>query len=192
MNIDQATKEKIFEKIEAILKESPISNDPIHAASTLKWVKVLRSDADDALEIAAYAHDMERGITKITNKDLKDMSSYNKDREEHSLRSVNFTADILKEFNCDPAFIKEVSHLIELHEVGGDPLSDALKDADSLAYFEHNVPLYLERNGLEKAKFKIKYMFDRVSSQKAKQLILEMKYNGPAIKELIQEVLEEK
>jgi len=188
MNIDKSTKEKIIKKLERIISESPISNDLIHANLVVKWVKVLKPNADDALEIAALAHDMERGITKITNKDLKNMSNYEKDREEHSLRSVKYTAETLEELGCDSKFIDEVSHLIELHEVGGDSDSDILKDADSIAYFEYNIPLYLKRNGLEKTKFKIKYMFDRVSSGKAKKIILEMEYE-PEVRKLIKEVL---
>ena len=37
----------------------------------------------------------------------------------------------------------EVSRLVEVHEVGGDPRSDLLKDADSISYFDVNLqPIY--------------------------------------------------
>lgn len=189
MKIDSTTKAKIIKKISEIISESPIDSDLIHASKTLNWVKVLEPEADDALQIAAYGHDIERGITKITNKDLKDMSNYEKDREEHSLRSVNYLSEILEEFGCSKEFVKKVSHLVELHEVGGDDASDILKNADSIAYFEYNIPFYLERMGLEKTKFKIKYMFDRVSSPVAREIILNLNYENPEIKKLINELL---
>lgn len=37
------------------------------------------------------------------------------------------------------------------HEVGGTPDADILKDADSLSYFDTNLPLYLRREGEEEA-----------------------------------------
>jgi hypothetical protein len=161
----------------------------VHAQKTLDWLLKLKPEADDAMQIAALGHDIERAITKITNKDLKDMSNYEKDREEHSLRSVKYLLEILEKYRFNKDFISKVSDLVSKHEIGGDSDSDLLKDADSVAYFDYNIPLYLERNGSEKTKFKIKYMYDRISNPLAKDFVLKLKYTDVNIGKLVRENL---
>ncbi len=55
---------------------------------------------------------------------------------------------ILRECIGGEALTQEVHRLVCLHEVGGDLRSDLLKDADSLSYFDVNLPRYFERGGL--------------------------------------------
>jgi len=38
---------------------------------------------------------------------------------------------------------------VRYHETGGDPRADLLRDADSLSYFDVNLPLYHAREGDE-------------------------------------------
>jgi hypothetical protein len=42
--------------------------------------------------------------------------------------------------------------LVTLHEVGGEPRSDLLKDADNISYFEVNMPIYYQREGWEETR----------------------------------------
>jgi len=63
-----------------------------------------------------------------------------------------------------------------------------LTDADSLAYFDYNVPSYLKRNGEERAKEKIKFMYDRLS-EKAKNLVKEIKYIDKTTEDLVFSVI---
>ncbi len=51
-------------KIEKIIKNSLVTEDPIHSKNTLEWLLKLKPDADEALQIAALAHDIERAIEK--------------------------------------------------------------------------------------------------------------------------------
>ncbi len=64
----------VKKEIKELLLKSPLKFDPVHSALTLKWLLKLKSNADEALQIAALAHDIERAVTGITEKDLKDYS----------------------------------------------------------------------------------------------------------------------
>lgn len=180
--------EEIKKEIEEIIKQSPVPTDMLHSESTLKWLLVLKPDADQALQIAALGHDIERSVFRITDANLEDMKNYEQARKEHSMRSVKVISELLEKHNFEKEFIDKIQLLVERHETGGDEESDILRDADSIAFFEHNVPVYLKRNGKEKALFKIKYMFKRVSD-KAKNIIGNVNYQDKEISDLIKEVL---
>ena len=64
--------------------------------------------------------------------------------------------------------------MVRHHEEGGDEESDIIKDADSLSYFDTNVTKHASKLvnvlGKEKVRNKINWMFNRISSEKAKEL----------------------
>ncbi len=150
----------------------------------------LKPDADEALKIAALSHDIDRAITKILEKDLNDYSKINEFKKEHSIRSAQFICNILKKHNYSQSIIDKVKHLVENHEFGGDLESDILMDADSLAYFEYNIPSYLKICGREKTKEKIKFMYKRLSA-KTKELVNQIKFKDKEIAELVKESISE-
>jgi len=180
--------ELIKKEVEGILPNSPLDFELIHARLVLKWVCELKPDADEALKIAALSHDIDRAITGITEKDLKDFSQLDEFKKEHSLRSAKFICDILSKHDYPIVIIEKVKHLVENHEFGGDMETSILTDADSLAYFDYNVPSYLKRNGEERAKEKIKFMYDRLS-EKAKNLVKEIKYIDKTTEDLVFSVI---
>jgi len=180
-------KTELLNRIKEILKKSPLEEDVIHAELVLKWVLELKNDADEALQIAAIAHDIDRAISKITESDLKNsIDGYVEYKKQHAIRSSKFIVEILEEYKYPSEFINKVSKLVEYHEVGGDPESDILRDADSLAYFEYNIPSYLKRNGEEKTKRKISFMYQR-ASDKVKERIKAMEYQDKLLDKLIKE-----
>ena len=71
------------EKIREAISKSNVPEDPIHAENTLKWVLYLKFDANDALQIAALAHDIDRA---------------NESRK--TLRSDFSNYDAFKAFSC--------------------------------------------------------------------------------------------
>lgn len=176
----------IRKKIEDILPDSPIEEELMHARLALKWVIKLKPDVDEALKIAAMSHDIERAITKITEKDLKDYSKIDEFKKEHSLRSAKFICDILKRYNYPQEIIDKVKYLVENHEVGGDEEANILRDADSLAYFDYNIPSYLKRNGEEQTREKIKFMYKRLSIE-AKELVKQINFKDKKINALVKE-----
>lgn len=180
----------IKKEIEEILPNSPIVEESKHAELVLKWVLELKPDADEALKIAALSHDIDRAVNKITEKDLKDHSNMSKFKKEHSMRSAIIICNILKKHNYPQKIIGKVKQLVENHEVGGDPESDILKDADSIAYFEYNIPFYLKRYARERTKEKIKFMYERMS-EKAKRLVHQIKFENKEIENMFEETVRE-
>lgn len=64
--------------------------------------------------------------------------------------------------------------LVSKHEVGGNDDQNLLKDADSISFFENNVDHFVNKKvgetSKEKVKDKFEWMFNRISSEKAKQI----------------------
>ncbi len=178
----------IKKEIEDILPNSPLEFELAHSRLTLKWLIKLKPDADEALRIAAISHDIDRAITGITEKDLKDFSKLDEFKKEHSIRSANIISDLLKKHNYSKKIIEKVKRLVECHEFGGEKESDVLKEADSLAYFDYNIPFYLKRNGIEKTKKKIKFMYDRLSGQ-SKKFVNDIKFNDKEVNNLVKSVI---
>jgi hypothetical protein len=58
-----------------------------------------------------------------------------------------------------------VHRLVCAHEVGGDPRSNLLKDADSLSYFDVNLPRYFEREGWEETRRRCAWGYQRLSGR---------------------------
>ncbi|MEK6937549.1 MAG: DUF4202 family protein [Nanoarchaeota archaeon] len=180
--------DSVKKEVQDLLPNSPVKEEAVHSNLVLKWVLKLKPDADEALKIAAISHDIDRAITGITEKDLKDYSKIDEFKKEHALRSAKFIGEILEKHGYPSNIIKKVKHLVENHEVGGDAEQNILMNADSMAYFEHNIPFYLKRNGLEQTKEKIKFMYNRLSND-AKKLVLKIKFEDKKIEQLVKESL---
>lgn len=177
--------ELVRKEVEAILPRSPIDFELAHSRLVLKWVLRLKPDADEALRIAAFAHDMERAVTRITEKDLKDYSKIDAFKREHALRSAKFICVILKKHGYADGTVGRVKSLVENHECGGGD-ADILMDADSLAFFDYNIPSYLKRCGQERAIEKIRFMYKRMSPN-AKKLVQSMKFKDAIVKSLVKQ-----
>jgi len=136
------------QKIRAIISKSGVPEDPIHAENVLEWVLKLKPDADEALQIAALAYDIDRADErrKVPRYDFND---YNEFKAAHVNDSAKILKEILHECHVEQSIIDEACRLVEQHEIGGDPCSDLLKDADGISYFEVNMPLYFQREGYE-------------------------------------------
>jgi hypothetical protein len=182
--------DEIRKEIKRTLPKSPVKSDPKHAELVLKWVLKLRPDADEALKIAALSHDIDRATSGMTDGAFKGKvgsEEYERFKKEHSVRSARFICDLLKKYKYPDSIIKKVKHLVENHESGGDEESDILRDADSLAYLEYNIPEYLKNHGRERTINKIRHMHDRMSAE-AKRLEKTIRLQGE-LKELLQEAI---
>ncbi len=126
---------KLTEAIEKVIAQSSVTEDPIHSKNTLNWLLRLKPDADEALQIAALGHDIERAVEerKVKRQDFEDYDAF---KQAHARNSASILRDLMLENGIgDPKFVGDVYTLVCRHEVGGDPRSDVLKDADSLSYF---------------------------------------------------------
>jgi len=179
----ESHKTELYKKVEEFVKDSFTSDGMTsstfdHQVETAEWVRKLHPDADEALIIAALGHDIERASRGedmyIMLKDKKDGFKDKNFLNEHQLRGAKIISDFLKTQNADLSFIDRVNELILFHEVGGTADSDLLKDADSLSFFNTRVSHFIKTkthlSSVEKVKSKIDWMFDRITSEKARNL----------------------
>jgi len=170
-------------KIKDIITGSQVPEDPYHAENTLDWLLRLKPDADDALQIAALGHDIERAIKerKVHQKDFKDYDSF---KAAHARNSAIILKEIMDECGIDFELADEVYRLVSRHEVGGDPRSNLLKDADAISYFYTNLPLYYNRNGREKALERSIWGYRRLS-RKRRQIVERIDYSNEVLNQLL-------
>ena len=90
----------------------------------------------------------------------------------------------------DEALTWEVHRLVCLHEVGGDPRSDLLRDADGLSFFDVNLPHYFERNGGEETRRRCVWGYLRLS-ERAKSIAAGLAYPSEELKRLMEEAIRE-
>ncbi|MBD3238756.1 MAG: DUF4202 family protein [Candidatus Moranbacteria bacterium] len=152
------------------------ANNPVeifHATQTSHWIQKLKPEASEALQIAGLLHDIERAFYG----DWKAGSSDENKLKKHQELSAKVTEDFLKQENADQSMISEVKDLILNHEEGGAGDKAVLCDADCLAYFEEkairNAKKFKEEGKEEKMKKKLDYVFNRISSKKAKAIAQE-------------------
>jgi hypothetical protein len=90
----------------------------------------------------------------------------------------------------DEALTREVHRLVCLHEVGGDPRSDLLRDADGLSFFDVNLPHYFERSGGEETRRRCVWGYLRLS-ERAKSIATRMAYPIDKLNRLMEEAIRE-
>lgn len=175
------------QKIYAIISKSGVPEDPIHAENVLEWLLKLKSDADEALQIAALAHDIDRSDerTKIQRSDFND---YNLFKAAHANNSAKILKDILHKCQVEQSVVDEACRLVERHEIGGDPRSDLLKDADSISYFEVNMPLYFQREGYEETLKRCIWGYHRLSP-KMKEICQNITYPHHSLVKVLKEAI---
>ncbi len=176
-------------KIEGVIIGSSVPEDPIHSINTLEWLLKQMPDAGESLKIAALGHDIERAIEKrkVRRQDYKD---YNAFKDAHALNSANILAEIMQACNIDKKMIDEVFFLVRYHETGGTDQVDILKDADSISYFDVNLPLYFMRNNLKETIRRCLWGYKRLSDQ-GKKIVAELNYQNKEIESLLKVCIDE-
>ena len=187
MNIDLM--KEIERELKEVIKKSEIPEDYQHAKNVREWVLRLKLDADTALQIAALAHDIERAISnrKILKNNFKDYDSFKK---AHSINSAKITLEILNKFPLNKEVKDKIRYLIENHEFGleNDQELSVLKDADSLSFFEVNLPLYFQRHDIDDTLFRMEWGYRRLS-ERAKEFLKQFKYKNETLNNLLKEFM---
>jgi len=176
-------------RIRPIIAGSQTPEDSRHADNTLEWLLRLQPDAGDALQLAALAHDIERAIeeTKVRRADFDDYVAF---KATHARNSVVMLRPILIACGVEHHIVDETCRLVEVHEVGGDPGSDLLKDADSISYFDVNLTVYFKREGWAETKRRSRWGYLRLSTR-AREIVENIDYEEEAVNRLLRDVIRE-
>ncbi len=143
-----------------------------HFERTVFWLERFLPNITDTHRIAAYSHDIERAFRDEKNKVPEEYLSpvfwkY------HSETGAEIIGKFLSEQGMKDEDIQKVRHLVSKHEVGGDNEQNALKDADSVSFFETNAGKFVKEKGayggVEKIQGKFDWMFSRISTEERKE-----------------------
>lgn len=174
--------------IKKIISGSIVKEDLVHSKLVHQNVLCLNPKASEALQIAALAHDIDRGIKEKRIK-REDYKNYNKYKHDHALQSAKIISEILVKIGYNDNFIKKVKILVEQHEIGRKGNVKILKEADSISFFQYNFPYYLKTHTKEQTKDKIRFMYNRLS-YKAKGEIKKIKLSDKLNKLFLEAITE--
>ena len=177
------------EKIRGVISSSRVPEDPRHADNTLEWLLRLDPNADEALQLAALAHDIDRALeaTKVKRADFNDYDAF---KAAHAGNGADILRRLLTECGVEQNILDEACRLVTVHEVGGDPRSDLLKDADAISYFDSNLPLYYQREGWAETTRRSLWGYRRLSAR-AREIVKKLSYEEEAITRLLGRVIHE-
>lgn len=174
-------------KIRLIIAGSRVPEDPRHADNTLEWLLRMEPDASEALQLAALAHDIDRAIAEVKVR-RADFDDYDAFKAAHARNGAEILRSILTACGVERNIVEEACRLVELHEVGGDRGSDLLKDADSISYFDVNLPLYYQREGWAETKRRSLWGYQRLSAR-ARKIVENISYEEEVLTRLLREVI---
>ena len=173
----------------AMIAGSNVPEDPAHAENTLAWLLTLDPEANQALQIAALAHDIDRAVEnqKVHRENYDDYDAF---KAAHACNGARILREIMIECGVDGSITDETCRLVTLHEVGGDHGSDLIKNADSISYFKVNMPLYYQREGWEETKRRCIWGYQRLS-QPMKKVAENITYEDAVLTRLLTEAIQE-
>jgi hypothetical protein len=177
------------QKIRLIIAGSQVPEDPCHADNTFEWLLRLEPDASEALQLAALAHDIDRAIERIKVR-RADFDNYDAFKAAHARNSAEILRPILTACGVERNIVEEACRLVEFHEVGGDPGSDLLKDADGISYFDVNLPLYFQREGWDETKRRSRWGYRRLTPR-AQEIVKHIDHEDKELARLLREVIHE-
>ena len=112
--------DRVRKSIETIISGSSVPEDPVHSKNTLQWLLKLKPDADEALQIAALGHDIERAIDERKVR-REDFEYYNQFKATHAHNSAQILKEVM--LNCG---VEDISTLGSKTTVGIVPLASHL------------------------------------------------------------------
>jgi hypothetical protein len=175
--------ECLKEEIERIIQRSAVPEDPVHAKNTLEWLLKFKPDADEGLKIAALGHDIERAVEKRKVR-RQDYKSYDAFKHAHALNSAKILAEIMEDCKIEKELVDDIFTLVSQHETGGNNRMNVLRDADSISFFQINLPYYFARNGVEETKERYLWGYRKLPDR-LKELVAGFKYPDKELQSLV-------
>ena len=182
--------QRVRTRIREVIAGSSVPEDPGHSINTLEWLLKFEPGADEAIQLAALGHDIDRAVeaSKVLRADFSDYEDF---KATHARHSAEMLLAILQECGVeDPALADELSRLVCAHEVGGEPRTDLLMEVDSLSYFDVNLPLYRERNSREETLRRCVWGYHRLS-ERARRIVAQLYPPGDELAGLLEEARSE-
>ncbi|MBW1794674.1 MAG: DUF4202 family protein [Deltaproteobacteria bacterium] len=175
------------QRIRAVVAGSSVPEDARHAENTLDWLLRLKPDADEALQIAALGHDIERAIEarKVKQADFADYDGF---KAAHARNSAEILKEIMEDCGVPQDLASEVYSLVCRHETGGHPHADLIKDADSISFFEVNLPLYYKRHSRKEVLQRCVWGYHRLS-ERMQQVAQTLSYDNAELSALLKEAI---
>ncbi len=162
--------------VDSFTKSGDVKGIP-HFKRTVYWLKKLKPAADEAMLIAAIAHDIDRAFRAGTIRLIIQFDKGFKDDFfliDHPKKGAEITGNFLEKQGADEELISRVKMLVSKHEVGGNRDQNLIKDADSISFFENNAEHFATKLTRDisraKVKEKLDWMFERITFQDAKKL----------------------
>jgi len=177
----------IESEIENIISKSQVPEDPIHSKNTRDWVLKLKPEADIALQIAALGHDIERSVKERKIK-RENFTDYDEFKRAHSQNSAIILQEILRKYELNQNFIDKVVHLVLLHEFGGGLEANILKYADSISFFDVNLPYYFQRHSERETVFRMKWGYKKLS-EVGKSIVRNFSYDNDDLEALFRKII---
>jgi len=176
-------------RIEQIIKGSTVPEDPAHSKNTLHWLLRLKPNADEALQIAALGHDIERAIEgrKVRRVDYE---SYDAFKQAHAMNSARILNEEMRRCGVPEPLAKRVFYLVSHHETGGDPGANVLRDADAISFFDVNLPHYFARNSTGETKRRCLWGYRKLPHH-LKRVVAGFHYHDRRLQSLVGECLRE-
>ena len=174
---------QLHRAIRFVISRSSVPEDPLHAANTLQWLIKLEPDADPALRLAAFGHDIERAVDR-RKVNRADFAVYDEFKAAHARNSARILAELMREIGIAADISGEIARLVRLHETGGDPRSDLIKTADAISFFQVNLPLYFRREGVEETRRRIRWGYRRLP-RTARGIVKTFSYDLQMLNQLV-------
>lgn len=144
--------------------------DYAHALDVWQWLLRLCSHADEAVQIAALFHDIERLAAEADRRIEHLANDYDQFKHAHARGGAAMTQELLRTLGIDSSLRARVGHLIERHERPPGPDKPApdltlLNNADGLSFFSLNSAGFLDYYGQEHTRRKILWTLARLGAQ---------------------------
>ena len=92
--------------------------------------------------------------------------------------------EIMKDCKINQELIEDVYFLVRHHEIGGDSRVNLLKNADTISFFDVNLPYYFERNSLEETKKRCHWGYNKLPNN-LKRIVSGFKYIDKKLMSLV-------
>jgi len=98
--------------------------------------------------------------------------------------------EIMNKCTLDGKMVKDIGEMVRYHEIGGNKKTNLLQNADTLSFFDVNLPFYYTRNDREETKRRCFWGLKRLSPD-SHHIVSEFKYKDKDIEVLVKSCVDQ-